>query len=90
MIVNARRLALGTGSRTASGRSIDRLVRSILERISVWVTTGADYSAAAAAYEELSRLCDEELHRRGLSRATLGRDVCRAFDRSRSDFRRTA
>jgi hypothetical protein len=82
MITTTRHLAVGTGKCTASGRSIDRLFRSIRERISVWATTGADYFAAAGAYEDLSRLSDQELHRRGLDRATLARFVCRAFDRS--------
>ena len=45
------------------------------------------YYAAAATYEQLARLSDAELHRRGLSRATLGRDVCEALDRSRSGAR---
>jgi hypothetical protein len=36
----------------------------------------ADHYAAAAMYEQLSRLSDAELQRRGLSRSTLARDVC--------------
>ena len=40
-----------------------------------------NYYAAAATYEQLARLSDAELHCRGLSRATLGRDVCEALDR---------
>jgi hypothetical protein len=48
----------------------------------VWVEACADYSAAAAIYEHLSKLSDAELHRRGLSRATLGSDICRACDRT--------
>jgi hypothetical protein len=40
-----------------------------------WVKTCADYYAAASAYEQLSGLSDAELRRRGLSRATLARDV---------------
>jgi hypothetical protein len=40
----------------------------------------ADYYAAAALYERLSGLSDAELHRRGLSRATLARDVRLACD----------
>jgi hypothetical protein len=50
-------------------------------RIRVWATTSADYYAAAGRYEQLSRLCDVELARRGFSRTTLARDVVRACDR---------
>jgi hypothetical protein len=82
MITNAQLLAVGTGKCTASGRSVNRIFRSIRGRVSVWATTGADYFAAAGAYQDLSRLSDQELHRRGLSRTTLARDVCRAFDSS--------
>jgi hypothetical protein len=35
----------------------------------------ADYYAAATMYEELYRLSDAELHRRGLSRIDLARDI---------------
>jgi hypothetical protein len=60
-----------------------RSVLAILVRMSAWVTTCADYSAAAATYEQLSALSDQELLRRGLTRATLARDVCEALDSSR-------
>ena len=40
----------------------------------------ANYYAAAAAYEQLSKLSNAELRRRSLSRATLARDVCQAYD----------
>ena len=49
--------------------------RSIGHRVVVWAETCADYYAAAANYEQLSVLSDAELARRGLSRATLARDV---------------
>jgi hypothetical protein len=45
-------------------------------RIVTWATTCADYYAAAAMYEQLSRLSNAELERRGLNRSTLARDVC--------------
>jgi hypothetical protein len=40
----------------------------------------ADYYAAAVRYEQLLRLSNAELQRRGLSRATLARDVLAACD----------
>jgi hypothetical protein len=45
------------------------------------MTTCADYHAAAARYEELSRLSDAELERRGLSRDRLARDLSEAAGR---------
>jgi hypothetical protein len=47
-----------------------------------WVETAANYYAAAGLYENLSRLSDAELARRGLSRASLGRDVVAACENS--------
>ena len=49
-------------------------------RLVAWVKACGDYYAAAALYEQLSALSDAELTRRGLSRATLARDVCAAYD----------
>ena len=42
----------------------------------------ANYYAAAAIYEQLSRLSNAELHKRGLSRDTLARDVFHSCDRT--------
>ena len=56
-------------------------INSIVGRIATWANTCADYYAAATMYEQLSALSDAELSRRGLSRATLARDVCAACDR---------
>ena len=81
MIASTQLSAVGTGKCTASGRPFGRLGRSIRERISAEATTSADYFAAAGLYEDLSRLSDQELQRRGFSRATLAHDVCAAFDR---------
>jgi hypothetical protein len=50
--------------------------------IGVCIDTMADYYAAATIYEQLSRLSDAELRRRGLSRANLGREVVAARERS--------
>jgi hypothetical protein len=44
--------------------------------------TCADYYAAATLYDALSGLSDAELHRRGLSRDTLARDITGACDRT--------
>jgi hypothetical protein len=65
----------------AAGGSTDALpewIRSIGRRLVAWAETCADYYAAAATYEQLSALSDAESARRGLSRATLARDLCAA------------
>ena len=48
---------------------------------SKWLATCLDYYAAAGWYEQLSRLSDAELARRGLSRDSLARDICATCDR---------
>lgn len=53
---------------------------SLGTRIAGWITTAANYYTAAAVYERLSGLSDAELQRRGLSRASLARDICAACD----------
>jgi hypothetical protein len=50
--------------------------------LATWCETCTDYGEAAALFEQLSTLSDAELYRRGFSRATLGREVCAACDRS--------
>ena len=48
-----------------------------------WCTAWSDYYAAAEMYRQLSRLSNAELERRGLSRATLARDVVAAREQRR-------
>ena len=62
---------------------VDGLSAKIVARlnaVSDWLRVCAEYCAAARAYEQLARLSDAELARRGLSRATLARDICATFD----------
>ena len=61
------------------GVGFRRYVQAILVRASAWATAHAEARAAATIYENLSRLSDAELHRRGLSRSTLSRDVSKTF-----------
>jgi hypothetical protein len=65
----------GAGGWQPAGRkvSIGRWIADCVEVLS-------GYYAAAATYEQLSRLSDAELRRRGLSRDTLARDVCAACE----------
>jgi len=62
--------------------TLSNWIRLAGQRIVAWATTCADHYAAAAMYERLTRLSDRELERRGLNRATLGRDVCASCDRT--------
>ena len=57
-------------------------IKSLAHHVRMWVNTCADYYAAAAMYEQLGRLSNAELHKRGLSRDTLARDVCQSCDRT--------
>lgn len=55
--------------------------RSCWARVRNWLSMCADYYEAAALYDQFIALSDAELARRGLSRATLARDVREARDR---------
>jgi hypothetical protein len=46
-----------------------------------WLRTCSRYYEAAAVYEDLARLSDAELARRGLSRGSLAREVCSLCER---------
>ena len=63
-------------------RPLATWLSSMAVSIGVCIDTMADYYAAATIYEQLSRLSDAELRRRGLSRANLGREVVAARERS--------
>jgi hypothetical protein len=54
---------------------------SLWSDLGQWIRTCADYYDAAAAYEDLARLSNAELDRRGLSRDTLARDICSTCER---------
>jgi hypothetical protein len=50
-------------------------IRLAGRRLRIWIEAHAVSAGQAALYHELSRMSDAELQRRGLSRATLARDV---------------
>jgi hypothetical protein len=58
------------------GVSLRRLIEALPARISAWATARAHRIGAELIWRELSKLSDAELHERGLTRATLARDVC--------------
>jgi hypothetical protein len=62
--------------------SLSSSVKSLARFLITWVNACVDYYAAAGMYEQLSKLSSTELHRRGLSRNTLARDVCKSCDRT--------
>jgi hypothetical protein len=64
--------------------SIEGFIKPMLEHALAWMHTCADYWAAAATYEQLSRLSDAGLNRRGLSRMNLARDICTSFETARN------
>lgn len=79
-----RPLSAETAPRKATGLPLPKIISSLGTWIAARITTAADYYTAAATYEQLSRLSDAELRRRGLSPAHLARDVCEACDRRTS------
>jgi hypothetical protein len=58
-----------------SARRPSDWLRTLGSRLATWLDACADHWTAAAMYQQLSGLSDAELARRGLSRATLARDV---------------
>jgi len=63
----------GTG-----GLGLRARISSMAKWVGDYIKTMAEYYAAATMYEQLSKLSDAELQRRGLSRHTLVRDVVAA------------
>jgi hypothetical protein len=58
--------------------SLPSRFKSVGARLLAWAGTCAAHWEAAALYDQLSALSDADLARRGLSRATLARDVAAA------------
>jgi hypothetical protein len=65
---------------TEKATSLLGSIDTFAQHVRMWASTCADYWSAAAVYDDLRRLSDAELHRRGLSRDTLARDVCASCD----------
>jgi hypothetical protein len=69
-------------SDSVGGLPLASRIPAVIKRIVDCIDAIADHYAAWAAYEQLQRLSNAELHRRGLSREILARDVllaqCRA------------
>jgi hypothetical protein len=74
-------LGLGADAGEAAA-SLSSSVKSLTKDIASWVQNCADHWAAAALYDSLHRLSDTELHKRGLSRDTIARDVFQSGGRT--------
>ena len=82
MTVQARP-SLATGEPLGTPRpSLGAHLGALRSHLAAWVGTCADYYQAAALYDDLSRLSDAELGRRGLSRATLAWGLGQSCDRT--------
>jgi hypothetical protein len=71
--------ALSSSEKTVS---LSSSIKSLARFLVSWANSCADYYAAAAMYDQLSKLSNAELHQRGLSRDTLARDLCQSCDRT--------
>ena len=80
MLAHNRSLADAALKADAPAMLVSSRLRAVGTRLVAWVKACSDYYAAATLHEQLSALSDAELARRGLSRATLARDVCAAYD----------
>jgi hypothetical protein len=67
---------------TETAASLSSSIKSLARFVTTWANSCADYYAAAAMYEQLSRLSNAELNKRGLSRDTLAQDLCQSCDRT--------
>jgi hypothetical protein len=61
--------------------------RRLRVRAAGWLRTCVDHYDAAALYEDLNRLSDAELARRGLERPDLARDILAACERNPLQWR---
>jgi hypothetical protein len=75
-----------TADRDTAPPRRDRLKAWAARIVAAWTACRAYYTAAAV-YEDLSRLSDAELARRGLGRATLAREACAAAESDRDEGR---
>jgi len=70
--------AVPLASSSTGGWGLKARISSMAKWVGDYIKTMAECYAAATMYEQLSKLSDAELQRRGLSRHTLVRDVVAA------------
>jgi hypothetical protein len=66
--------------RTASAKAEHSPITSLWNGLAAWVRACGNAYVASAIYEDLSRLSDAELKRRGLSRENLARDAFKSCE----------
>ena len=77
---------MSTGEITTHESSLDHaqgLFRRRAAGIAKWLRACTDNYAASALYEQLNQLSDAELHRRGLNRSTLARNIFDSVEHNR-------
>jgi len=84
MTAQARSYLAADGPLATLRPSFGARLGALRSHLAAWVGTCVDYYRAAALYDDLSRLSNAELGRRGLSRATLAWDLSRGCDRTNS------
>lgn len=80
MTTHEHSLSTGVPAARETKLPLWHLARTFGTRVLEWTRICVDYWTAAAMYEHLAALSDAELACRGLSRATLARDVRVAYD----------
>jgi hypothetical protein len=73
--------AIACSDAAPANQSLIASVRTLVGWTADWVGTASKYYAAAAQYEQLSKLSDAELRRRGLCRSNLAQDLINAQTR---------
>lgn len=67
--------------RAASAKTEHSPLASLWSGLATWVRACGNAYVASAIYEDLSRLSDAELKRRGLNRENLARDAFKSCER---------
>lgn len=71
---------VGQPSASTFGQNLGAWLKSTAKAIGVWIDARADTWAAAALNDELRKLSDAELRRRGLTRDAIARHAFKSFD----------
>jgi hypothetical protein len=66
--------------RAETAASLSNAIKSLARLFVTWADNCGNNYAAAAIYGQLTRLSNAELHKRGLSRDTLARNVLQSRD----------
>lgn len=81
MVILDRQIPVAAPAREARVSLLASLRSRLGRWIGRWLGTCGDYYAASAHYEDMARLSDAELKRRGFDRETLAREICDRCER---------